>query len=147
MKTIKSMMMVMTAVVAMMTASVNPANAVNNKWRMVTAEELSTSSKSNSITDVMQYYYINNNNESRRFEYSVDSQGRVIDRVMYGWDNSKQAWYPMTMMHANYGHKTHKLTFATWNPERESFCDHLNTQSFDANDYSTLISLPKYANK
>lgn len=147
MKTIKNMMMAMTAVVAMMTACVNPANATTNSKISNKTEESSISQETTDAPEVMQYYFINTNNESRRFEYFVDAQGRVTDRIMYGWDNNKQSWFPMTKIHANYGNKTHKLTFATWNSEYKSFCNNIDNQSYDADAYSSLISLPVYSNK
>jgi|GEM_PF-4281056 len=145
MTTIKNMMMAMTAVVAMMTASDNSAMAASKSRG--NAEAPSIVSETIRVPEVKQYYFVNSKNESRRFEYTIDAQGRVTDRVMYGWNNNSQSWYPMTRVHAKYGEKTHKLTFATWNPEQESFSNHISSQTFNAADFSSIINLPVNANK
>ena len=146
MKTFRKMMMAMSAV-TMMTASINTASANNHDWRMVTptTSEMSSASATPS-SKLMQYDYVNDdNNECRRFIYGVDAEGRVTDRVMYGWDDDQKSWVPMTMTHAKYGKNTHSLTHLCWDAKAKHFSNK-KTQKYDAAKVSsTLIHLPQGA--
>lgn len=148
MKTFMNKMMAMSAVVMMMAASFNTATATEKGWKMVkTDPEPSEMSQMEAApaSRIMQYYYVNGKNESRRFVYSVDAEGRVTDRIMYGWDNEHQTWFPMTLTHAKYGSETNSLTHAVWNAKTKHF-ENKESQSYSAADFTgTMIHLPAYA--
>lgn len=143
MKTFRKMMMAMSAV-AMMTASVNTAKASIHDWRMVSPMISEMSMVSDTHTSkLLQYEYVNDeNNESRRFIYSVDANGRVTDRIMYGWNEDQKSWVPMSLTHAKYGKHTHSLTHLCWDAKAKHF-GKKETQKFDAAKFpGTMIHLP-----
>lgn len=143
MKNFRKIMMAMSAV-AMMTASVNTAKASVYDWRMVSPKISEMSIASDTPTSkLLQYDYVNDeNNESRRFIFSVDAKGRVTDRIMYGWDNDRKTWFPMTLTHAKYGKNTHSLTHLCWDAKAKHF-GKKETQKFDAAMFpGTMIHLP-----
>lgn len=135
MKTIQNIAMIATAAVAMMTANVNNSLAA-------TAPEPSHVTTIANEPRVMQYYHVNNDNETRRFEYTVDSEGRVTKKVMYGWNDEDADWMPICQYHVTYGDNTHVMTFGTWDAKNHSFTAHKLSTSYDANKYPSMFSLP-----
>lgn len=149
MKTFKNMMMAMSAVTMMMAASINTATATNHDWKMVTPKTSEMSMSETSPTSrLLQYDYVNEEiNENRHFIYCVDAEGRVTDRIMYGWDNDKKTWVPISLTHAKYGKHTHTLTHLCWDAKAKHF-GKKETQKFDAAKFpGTMISLPQGASE
>lgn len=153
MKTFKNMMMAMSAVAMMMTASVNNASAAENEsdWKMI-KPEVSESSQMSPMEDmptsqILQYDYVNENNENRRFFYTVNADGRVTDRIMYGWNDDQKSWSPITLIHVQYGKKTNTVTHLCWNSKIKRFGNR-ESQKFDAKKFpGSMIHLPSTAGK
>lgn len=153
MKTFKNMMMAMSAVAMMMTASVNTASAAENEnnWKLI-KPEASESNQMSLMEDtpanqLLQYDYVNENNESRRFFYNVKADGRVTDRIMYGWNEDQKRWAPITLIHVQYGKRTNTVTHLCWNSKDKRF-GKKESQRFDAKKFpGSMIHLPSHADK
>lgn len=137
MKTIKNIAMI-AATVAMMATSINNCYAAPKPEPSIANELMNA-------PHTMQYYHASDNKQTHRFEYTVDAQGRVTDKVRYDWDSETATWHPVNQYHVSFGADGHKLTFGSWDDATNDFSKNVVSQHYDANAFPIVINLPEEA--
>lgn len=141
MKTFKTSMFAVIATIAMM---------MTNAGNAMAAEPISDAPSVISSTTIaspvaistLSYIRTNEKNIEHRFDYTLDTEGRVISKMMSCWDAANKCWKPQTLYRADYGSTINRLTFSTYDEETGTFSGHVSVTDYDASQNQILLNVP-----
>lgn len=132
----------MAIVAAMMTMGGN-ATAAENSSPVPETMEAKGMNDAISKVDAVRVMIHNNGERTNRFDYALDSEGRVASKTMYRFDKGSCKWIPVMKYTATYGADGNTLSFASWDKESSSFTGHATETSYSKSECPVLISLPE----
>lgn len=140
MKTFKTTMFAMIATIAMMMS--NGTAQASESAAIAPMAITSTTIAAPAIGSTLSYIRTNEKNIEHRFDYILDAEGRVVSKMMSGWDAVNNCWKPQTLYRASYGTDTNRLTFATYDEQTGAFTGHVIVTDYDASQNQILLNVP-----
>jgi len=82
------------------------------------------------------------NNTQRKYEYNLDDQNRVINRITYVRSDASYDWTPSSAYVAVYTNDESVLTYAEYNAANRTFTSSPKQQRFAKSDFPEVLRLP-----
>ena len=133
------------ALATMTMIGVNNVNAASpepvSKELSYAASQVAMPTPSKAMTLV--YEHADNHQNLHRFSYTTDAQGRVIEKVMFGWNEDARMWIPICRYQVSYGTDVNVLSYGAYDAETGAYSKHATSQSYDASVLGEVICLPR----
>ncbi|MCR5312264.1 MAG: DUF3836 domain-containing protein [Bacteroidaceae bacterium] len=78
-----------------------------------------------------------------KYDYILDANGRVVNRVKYTWNTDKTSWKPVAAYSVVYTDSETVLSYAKYNEYSGTFSTNAQQTRYKASDYPVVISLPE----
>lgn len=85
----------------------------------------------------------NENGYTYKYEFVLDTEGRVINRVTSTWDNKKSAWKPLSAFAVIYTDDETIVNYAKYNPRSKKYSVDVQQKRYNAIDYPYIFTVPE----
>jgi hypothetical protein len=80
--------------------------------------------------------------KSVKFDYILDNEGRVKNRIQQAWNKSTGKWEPVAAYSIVYADKETVVTFAEYNRNRRTYTSNVQQIRFNADEIPFIFRIP-----
>lgn len=77
-----------------------------------------------------------------KYDYILDADGRVVNKITYAWNNDYCDWKPLSAYSVVYTKDETVVSYAKYNRACKSFSKDAQQVRYNANEYPIIIKLP-----
>lgn len=80
---------------------------------------------------------------SYKFDYILDNEGRVVNKITSAWDELNSQWAPLSAYSVVYTKDETILSYAKYNKDTKTYTKDVQQTRYNASDYPVIINLPE----
>jgi len=128
------------AAIASVMVSVNAnATTVNNTKANASVPQAVEIAQTNSRSMVQTF----DNGNSYKYEYILDAEGRVVNRITSAWNEDKGTWSPLAAYSVVYTNDETVVSYAKYNKSTKTYSKDVQQTRFNAADYPVVFNVPE----
>lgn len=115
------------------------------------AESLNKTKTSNAMpktvevaqTNIRTMIQTTDNGFTYKYDFILDTEGRVINRVTSTWNDKNHSWSPLAAYSIAYTNDETVLTYAKYNKHSKTYSKDVQQKRYNASEYPILFNIPE----
>jgi len=136
MKTFNFIAAVITSVMVSVNANAETVKNTKNAQATPAAVEIAQSNTRSMVQTT-------ENGTSYKYDYILDAEGRVVNRITSTWNSDKAEWSPLAAYSVVYTGSETVLSYAKYNKASKTYSKDVQQTRYSASDYPVVLSLPE----
>jgi len=83
------------------------------------------------------------NGASYKYDYILDGEGRIVNRIISSWNSEKAEWTPLAAYSVVYTDAETILSYAKYNRLTKTYSKNVQQTRYNAADYPYVFTLPE----
>ena len=83
------------------------------------------------------------NGISYKYDFILDVNGRVVNRITSAWNSDNNQWIPLSAYSIEYTNEETILNYAKYNSLTKSYSKDVQQARYNASDFPVIFKLPK----